>query len=264
MSDLLARLRSATPARVGLGRCGHALPTRALLDFQFAHACARDAVHECFDPARIIAALGERAICVVHSCAPDRATYLQRADLGRRLEPSDAARLQRGECEVAFVVADGLSARAVHAHTVGLLRALFARQPAWTAMPLIIACQARVGLGDEIGERLGAKLVVVLIGERPGLSSPDSLGVYLTWHPRQGRQDSERNCISNIRPPIGLSYELAAARLAWLMNAAALQQLTGVRLKDQSTLELPRAEPAVVVRYESSTPEAGDNDDDKI
>jgi ethanolamine ammonia-lyase small subunit len=264
MSDLLARLRSATPARVGLGRCGHALPTRALLDFQFAHACARDAVHECFDPARIIAALGERAICVVHSCAPDRATYLQRADLGRRLEPSDAARLQRGECEVAFVVADGLSARAVHAHTVGLLRALFARQPAWTAMPLIIACQARVGLGDEIGERLGAKLVVVLIGERPGLSSPDSLGVYLTWNPRQGRQDSERNCISNIRPPIGLSYELAAARLAWLMSAATQQQLTGVRLKDQSTLELPRAEPAVVVRYESSRPEAGDNDGDKI
>ena len=264
MSDLLARLRSATPARVGLGRCGHALPTRALLDFQFAHACAREAVHERFDPGRIIAALGERAVCVVHSCAPDRATYLQRADLGRRLEPSDAARLQRGEFEVAFVVADGLSALAVHEHAVALLRALFERKPAWASMPLIIACQARVGLGDEIGERLGAKLVVVLIGERPGLSSPDSLGVYLTWHPRQGRQDSERNCISNIRPPIGLSYEVAAARLAWLMGAAAQQQLTGVRLKDQSTLELPRAEPAVVVRYESSTPEAGDNDDDKI
>ena len=239
MSDLLARLRSATPARVGLGRCGHALPTRALLDFQFAHARARDAVHECFDPARIIAALGERAVCVVHSCAPDRATYLQRANLGRRLEPRDASRLQRGEFEVAFVVADGLSALAVHEHAVALLRVLFERKAAWASMPLIVACQARVALGDEIGERLGAKLVVVLIGERPGLSSPDSLGVYLTWHPRQGRQDSERNCISNIRPPVGLSYEVAAARLAWLMRAAAQQQLTGVRLKDESTLELP-------------------------
>jgi ethanolamine ammonia-lyase small subunit len=151
----------------------------------------------------------------------------------------------------------------VHAHAVALLRALFELNAAWAAMPLVIACQARVGLGDEIGERLGAKLVVVLIGERPGLSSPDSLGVYLTWKPRRGRQDSERNCISNIRPPIGLSYEIAAARLAWLMNAAAQQELTGIRLKDQSALELPHATPAVGVRYELSTPEAGENDDDK-
>ncbi|MGA2562385.1 MAG: ethanolamine ammonia-lyase subunit EutC [Steroidobacteraceae bacterium] len=262
MSDVLARLRSATPARVGLGRCGHALPTRALLDFQLAHACARDAVHEYFDPNRIIAALGKHQARVVHSRAPDRATYLRRVDLGRQLEPRDASGLQCGEFEVAFVVADGLSALAVHAHAVELLRALFERKPGWASMPLIVACQARVGLGDEIGERLGAKLIVVLIGERPGLSSPDSLGVYLTWKPRRGRQDSERNCISNIRPPVGLSYELAAARLAWLMNAAAQQRLTGTRLKDQSTLELPRAEPAVLVRYESSTPEAGDNDDD--
>ena len=132
------------------------------------------------------------------------------------------------------MIADGLSAPAVHRHAVALLRALWPKIQRWSVAPIVIACQARVALGDEIGSRLGAALVVLLIGERPGLSSPDSLGVYLTWQPRPGRQDSERNCISNIRPPTGLSYEQAASRLAWLMHAARHQRLTGVGLKDSS------------------------------
>jgi ethanolamine ammonia-lyase small subunit len=232
----MQRLRSATPARIGLGRCGQGLPTRALLEFQLAHARARDAVHEAFDPGRVVAGLSDRETRVVSSCAPDRQTYLQRPDLGRRLTDIDAALLTPGGHEAAFVVADGLSSPAVHAHAVPLLRAVLARIGDWRVAPIIIACQGRVALGDDIGERLGVGLVAVLIGERPGLSAPDSLGVYVTWNPQPGRQDSERNCISNIRPAGGLSYEPAARRLAWLMNAARHQRLTGVRLKDTSAL----------------------------
>jgi ethanolamine ammonia-lyase small subunit len=234
--DPWRRLRSATPARIGLGRCGHGLPTRALLEFQLAHARARDAVHEPFDPGRIAAELNDRQTRVVGSCAPDRQTYLQRPDLGRRLKEADAGLLTPGDYEVAFVVADGLSAPAVHAHAVPMLRATFDRIGDWRVAPIVIACQARVALGDAIGALLGVELVAVLIGERPGLSAPDSLGVYVTWNPQPGRQDSERNCISNIRPATGLTCELAARRLAWLMNAARRQRLTGVGLKDSSSL----------------------------
>jgi ethanolamine ammonia-lyase small subunit len=269
VSDPFARLRNSTPARIGLGRCGHGLPTAALLEFQLAHARARDAVYKKFDPESVAAALGERETMSVHSRAPDRQTYLQRPDLGRQLLEEDATRLAAGarrshlasapaddsanvatdqaqrpfdttRYEVAFVIADGLSAPAVHTHAVPLLQALFPKLPDWHIAPAVIACQARVALGDEIGALLGTDLVAVLIGERPGLSAPDSLGAYLTWHPRQGRQDSERNCISNIRPPTGLSYDQAASRIAWLLSAARRQQLTGVGLKDASdTLALP-------------------------
>jgi ethanolamine ammonia-lyase small subunit len=280
VSDPFARLRNSTPARIGLGRCGHGLPTAALLEFQLAHARARDAVYEPFDPESVVSTLGERETVIVHSRAPDRQTYLQRPDLGRQLLEADITRLtmdratnhsavgQRANSggygkgtaadsanvatdqappptdtapyEVAFVVADGLSAPAVHVHAVPLLKALFPKLPDWHIAPIVIACQARVALGDEIGALLGANLVAVLIGERPGLSAPDSLGAYLTWHPRQGRQDSERNCISNIRPPTGLSYDQAASRIAWLLSAARRQKLTGVGLKDASvTLALP-------------------------
>jgi ethanolamine ammonia-lyase small subunit len=208
---------------------------------------------------------------IVHSRAPDRQTYLQRPDLGRQLLEEDATRLVAGahrnhlasgaaaaaesanvatdqaprpsdttDYEVAFVIADGLSAPAVHTHAVPLLQALFPRLPDWHIAPVVISCQARVALGDEIGALLGTNLVAVLIGERPGLSAPDSLGAYLTWHPRQGRQDSERNCISNIRPPTGLTYDQAASRIAWLLSAARRQKLTGVGLKDASaTVALP-------------------------
>ena len=243
--DPFQRLRSATPARIGLGRCGHGLPTRALLEFQLAHARARDAVNEKFDPDRVAAGLPDRETRIVSSCAPDRQTYLQRPDLGRRLTDAAAGLLAPGDYEVAFVVADGLSAPAVHAHAVPMLRSVFDRIGDWRVAPIIIACEGRVALGDEIGARLGVGLVAVLIGERPGLSAPDSLGVYVTWNPRPGRQDSERNCISNIRPPTGLSYELAASRLAWLMNAARRQRLTGVRLKDTSTSAPLETTPAI-------------------
>jgi len=251
VSDPFARLRNSTPARIGLGRCGHGLPTAALLEFQLAHARARDAVYEPFDPESVVSALSDRETVIVHSQAPDRQTYLQRPDLGRQLLAADATRLtierannhsavgQRAN-SVAFVLADGLSAPAVHTHAVPLLQALFPKLPDWHIAPVVIACQARVALGDEIGALLGANLVAVLIGERPGLSAPDSLGAYLTWHPRQGRQDSERNCISNIRPPTGLTYEQAASRIAWLLSAARRQKLTGVGLKDASaTIALP-------------------------
>jgi ethanolamine ammonia-lyase small subunit len=235
VSDPFARLRNSTPARIGLGRCGHGLPTAALLEFQLAHARARDAVHEKFDPATVVTALGDRETVVVHSRAQDRQTYLQRPDLGRQLLQADAIRLTKGDpYEVAFVIADGLSAPAVHAHAASLLHALFPKLNGWRIAPIVIACQARVALGDEIGSLMGAALVVVLIGERPGLSAPDSLGAYLTWQPRPGRQDSERNCISNIRPPTGLTYDQAASRIAWLLSAARRQRLTGVGLKDSS------------------------------
>jgi len=246
-------LRRLTPARIALGRRGASLPTREVLRFGLAHAQARDAVHLALD----VAALGDAlraqhgGTVVVRSRAPDRATYLLRPDLGRRLDDTSAALLAEALApgatgaaasgapkapDVAFVVADGLSALAVQRHAAALLGALVPRLPPdWIAAPIVIAEQARVALGDEIGEILGARLVAVLIGERPGLSSPDSLGVYLTWAPRCGRSDAERNCVSNIRPE-GLGYDAAAARTAWLMREARRLRQTGVGLKDRSDL----------------------------
>lgn len=241
-ADPFVRLRACTPARVFLGRSGAALPTRAMLEFQLAHARARDAVYDEFEAERMAAVLPSRDIRIVHSRAFDRQSYLQRPDLGRRLDDSSAASLPRGDYEGVFVIADGLSARAVHEHAASMLAAILPKVAGWRLGPFIVSCRARVALGDEIGERLGAQLVVVLIGERPGLSAPDSLGVYLTWQPRIGRRDSERNCISNIRPPAGLSYEQAAVRLAWLMNAARRRRLSGIALKEESgPLTLPPA-----------------------
>ena len=232
--DPFDRLRASTPARVFLGRCGTALPTRALLEFQLAHARARDAVHDEFEPGRMASLLPSHDVRIVHSRALDRQTYLQRPDLGRRLDDPSAASLVREDYEAVFVIADGLSARAVHEHAAATLAATLPKIVGWRLGPYIVSCRARVALGDEIGERLGAQLAVVLIGERPGLSAPDSLGAYLTWQPRVGRRDSERNCISNIRPPAGLSYEQAASRLAWLMNTARRLRLSGVALKEES------------------------------
>jgi ethanolamine ammonia-lyase small subunit len=239
--DLLAVLRSRTPARVALGHVGAGLPTQALLEFQLDHARARDAVHEALDAERLAADLAPARVLVVHSQARDRSTYLQRPDLGRHLAPECTATLTGGPCDVVFILGDGLSARAVQAHGAPTLRALLRAVPDWTSAPLIIATQARVALGDDIGARLNACLSVMLIGERPGLSAPDSLGIYLTWQPAAGRRDHERNCISNIRPPQGLSYEEAAARAAWLMRAARRAGCSGVRLKDDS--EVPASLP---------------------
>ncbi|HVO88191.1 MAG TPA: ethanolamine ammonia-lyase subunit EutC [Casimicrobiaceae bacterium] len=220
MLDNWTHLRDLTAARIALGRAGHSLPTSELLAFQLAHARARDAVHHPFD-ARAFHGI------VLRSAARDRATYLRRPDLGRKLDPASAALLTRGDWDVVLIVADGLSATAVHRHAPTLIDALRRALDGWKLAPVCIVEQGRVAIGDEIGERIGAQLAVVMIGERPGLSSPDSLGVYLTWAPRVGRTDAERNCVSNIRPE-GLAPALAAVRAACLMRTARERQLTGV------------------------------------
>jgi ethanolamine ammonia-lyase small subunit len=225
----MTRLRDYTSARVDLGRAGHSLPTVQLLEFQLAHARARDAVHLPLDSASLILEL-KRECRVLKSAAPDRATFLRRPDLGRRLSAHWTPE-NRG-FDAAFVIADGLSALAVHRHAVPLLERVYARLQ-WNLAPVVIVEQGRVAIGDEIGEALEAKLVVVLIGERPGLSSPDSLGAYLTWSPQPGRTEAERNCLSNIRPE-GLSYDLAAHKLLYLMTEARHRKLTGVALKENA------------------------------
>jgi ethanolamine ammonia-lyase small subunit len=224
------RLGALTQARTLLGRAGQGLPTRALLDFQLDHARARDAVHAVFDPAGVASAIGRPTISV-RSRAADRATYLRRPDLGRLLDAGDAARLPVSGDTLAIVIADGLSATAVHAHAAPVITALLARLGDWRIAPIVLVEQGRVAIGDAIGVALGVELVVVLIGERPGLSAPDSLGAYITWQPRAGRQDSERNCVSNIRPPHGLGYDAAADSIATLLVAARRLRLTGVALK---------------------------------
>lgn len=230
MADLPARLLGLTQARIGLARTGQSLGTGAALAFDLAHARARDAVHAAFDTSALHAAFD---VVEVHSEASDRASYLQRPDLGRALKDASAAKLAPTGTDIAIVVADGLSATAAMRHAVPLLTALLPRLAGRIA-PIIVAHQARVALGDAIGAELAARLVIVLIGERPGLSAPDSLGAYITWNPQPGRVDSERNCVSNIRPPHGLDYQTAAERIAWLAHAAQQRRLTGVALKDAS------------------------------
>lgn len=242
-----ARLRELTPARVGLGRTGVSQQTRDLLEFQRCHAQARDAVHATMQPSALAAAIravsGSDVICL-HSAAKDRPSYLQRPDLGRRLdEPSRAilSNFNRRPFELAFVVTDGLSALAVERHSAQLVAALLplisnSASGEWKLAPICIVEQGRVAIGDEIGSALGAEIVLVLIGERPGLSSPDSLGAYITWHPRVGRTDAERNCISNIRLE-GLSYAEAARQIALCLSEARRRELTGVALKIESAAQ---------------------------
>ncbi len=224
-----ARLRQVTDARIGLGRSGAALPTGAMLDLQYAHALARDAVQAPFAVEAIVRALKGLPTVVVESQARD--TYLTRPDLGRNLAAADGERLAASGADLAIVLGDGLSPGAVAQSGPPLVSALLARLPGWTPAPIVIARRARVALGDEIGARLGVRIVVVLIGERPGLSAPASLGAYITWNPAVGRLDSERNCVSNIRPG-GLSIDEAAGRIAWLVDAARRLRLTGVGLKE--------------------------------
>jgi ethanolamine ammonia-lyase small subunit len=225
-------LRAFTPARLALGRAGNSLPTTELLRFQLDHARARDAVHRQLDPR----SLGLPHL-LLHSAAPDRNTFLRRPDLGRRLSEESQPLIERGEYDAAIVIADGLSALAVHRHAVPLLDAILPRlaEKNWKLAPLTVVLQARVAIGDEIGERFGARQVVMLIGERPGLTSPDSLGVYLTWDPRPGRTDAERNCISNIRCE-GLTYDAAAHKLHFLMEEARVRRLSGVALKEDARM----------------------------
>jgi ethanolamine ammonia-lyase small subunit len=231
--DPFTRLRGLTPARIGLGRAGDGLPTNPLLAFQAAHAEARDAVHAPFHPETIAAALAPLETILVASRAEDRTAYLLRPDLGRRLEAQSAALLTPSGWDLAIVVADGLSAPAAEAHAAPVVRALASRLRALRIAPIVLARMGRVALGDDIGERLSAAMVLVLIGERPGLSAADSLGAYLTFAPRLGRLDAERNCVSNIRPPHGLSHEAAADALTWLVVEGRRRGLTGVGLKDE-------------------------------
>jgi ethanolamine ammonia-lyase small subunit len=238
-SGALARLRTRTPARVALGHCGAGLPTPALLDFQLDHARARDAVHESLDLRRLAADLDSTEVIRVHSQAPDRTTYLQRPDLGRRLAPECHDALPTGPYDVAFILGDGLSARAVQLHAPPTLRLILRALDGWQVAPVVLATQARVALADDIGLRLHATFSVLLIGERPGLSAPDSLGAYLTWKPAPGRRDHERNCVSNIRPPHGLGYEEAASRVVWLLHAARHMGCTGFVLKEDSAIIPP-------------------------
>jgi ethanolamine ammonia-lyase small subunit len=247
--DPWGALREHTPARIALGRSGASMPTEELLRFGFAHAQARDAVHIPLDADALEAGLQADGWPVrrVHSAAQDRATYLLRPDLGRRLGEASKQSLaeEQGEgCDLLIVVGDGLSSLAVSRHARPLIAAIRAQaDPSWRFGPIVVAEQARVALGDPIGAAFKAKLVAVLIGERPGLSSPDSLGIYLTWEPRTGRSDAERNCISNVRPE-GLGYAEAAHKLLWLAGEALRRKLTGVALKDMSDVPVLGATPA--------------------
>ncbi len=249
-ADPWADLRRHTPARIALGRAGTSLPTAELLRFAAAHAQARDAVHIPLDMATLAAQLHTQgwATLPAHSRAPDRASYLRRPDWGRQLDDTSLASLQAaattlpGPPDLLIVLGDGLSAVAVQQHGAGLVAALRAALqsspgPGLTLAPLIIAAQARVALADQIGALLQARLVLMLLGERPGLSAPDSIGAYLTHAPQVGCCDAQRNCVSNIRPD-GLPPHHAALRLVWLVREALRRGLTGVALKDDSAAAL--------------------------
>jgi ethanolamine ammonia-lyase small subunit len=236
--DPWAKLRATTRARIGLGRTGDAMPIADVLEFQLAHAKARDAVHTRLDVAALRAQIpGE--VLTVRSAAESREIYLRRPDLGRQLNGDCEAALSSGDYDAVFVIADGLSATAVMQNAVPMLNAALERLTDFRIAPIVIATQARVAIGDDIGERLGAKLCAILIGERPGLSVAESLGIYLTYAPKRGTPDSLRNCISNIHTKGGLTYAAAGDMLAWLMREALRRKLTGVGLKESSGLAGP-------------------------
>ncbi|MGZ3359792.1 MAG: ethanolamine ammonia-lyase subunit EutC [Xanthobacteraceae bacterium] len=252
--EIWTELRKLTAARIGLARSGAALSTMPLLDFRLAHVRARDAVYETLDEARLVAGLKNFGLPVVSvsSAAPDRKSYLMQPDLGRalgRTPPTDTEAIfgpyQGRHYDVAFVIADGLSACAVPAHAQPLLAEVLPalRTEHLLIAPLVVAQQGRVAIGDAIASALHADVVVVLIGERPGLSAPDSMGAYLTWQPHPQTTDADRNCISNIRPE-GVGYADAAFRLAYLLRAMRSRRLSGVRLKDDSDRLLIGGQPA--------------------
>jgi ethanolamine ammonia-lyase small subunit len=239
-SRSLRDLRDLTPARVGLGRAGVSMPTQALLAFTLDHARARDAVHAAFDVAAIIGGLHDLGLEAFAVCsrAGNRKDYLRRPDLGRMLDPASQdllANRNSGLCRLAIVVGDGLSPSAVNAHAIELVRNLIPRLAADDIEidRAVVASGARVALGDEIGVILGARMIVTLIGERPGLSASDSLGAYLTFAPRVGLTDAQRNCVSNIHGS-GQGYEEASSRIAWLIREGLAREISGVGLKDES------------------------------
>jgi ethanolamine ammonia-lyase small subunit len=241
----ISELRALTPARVGLGRVGTGLPTQALLDFTLDHARARDAVHANFDAAGIVAGIQALGVTAyrVSSHANHRKDYLRRPDLGRKLDVASREFLSGCEfksSDIVIVIGDGLSPAAVNTHAVNLVKNLLPRcaAEAITVGGVVVASGARVALGDEIGVLTRARMIVMLIGERPGLSAPQSLGVYLTFDPRPGLTDAERNCVSNIHTT-GLSYDEAGFKIAWLVREGLGRQLSGVGLKDESGYQAP-------------------------
>lgn len=245
------KLRQFTQARIGIGRVGTSIPTEELLRFQLSHAQAIDAVHVPLDEQKLVADLAENASLSnylpafsLHSQATDRLTYLQRPDLGRKLDEVSIDTLKKHSdqtptpYDLAIVIADGLSSYAINHHAAPFLDALVSllaqnNKHEWNIAPLCIVHQGRVAVGDDVGESINAKEVLVLVGERPGLSSPDSLGLYLTWNPHRGTEDSLRNCISNVRPE-GLPYQAAAHKCFYLLSESRQLKLTGVGLKDRS------------------------------
>ena len=248
-------LRDFTAARVEIARTGHSLRTTDLLTLRIAHAQARDAVHTPFNTDEILSKLQPefRDCVLVRTMATNRTTYLHRPDLGRCLDEGSRISLKNrhGVYDVVFVLADGLSALAVQNHAAPTLEALSTALRGWTMAPLVVVEQARVAIGDQIAECLGAKQSVVLIGERPGMSSPDSLGCYLTWSPRQGLTDADRNCVSNIRGG-GLSYQAAAHRIAFLLIESRRRKLSGVLLKENAGEQIA---PAALESLSSALPE---------
>lgn len=255
ISNPWSKLRQYTPARIALGRSGTSLPTTPHLEFQLAHARARDAVHHVLNIDALQDALKQRGldVCLLHSAAENRPLYLQRPDLGRKLDDDSRKKLQSlntgasGAIDAVFVIGDGLSALAIEENAAQFLDVMVPKlkEHGWNVAPVMVVKEARVAVGDEIGERLGAQMVVVLIGERPGLSSPDSMGIYLTYQPRSGMTDESRNCISNVRKA-GLGYAQAAHKLGYLMTEARSRKLSGVNLKDEagSPAELDRPQSA--------------------
>ncbi len=246
--DPWTQLKKFTQARIALGRVGSSLPTKEVLDFGLAHAMARDAVHLALDVDALEASIQSQGFNTlrVHSRAPDRASYLLRPDWGRSLDEHSLSVLEDykkqmvgmvEQVDLLIVIGDGLSSLAVSRHVQPMLEALRNALPVeWKLGPVVIASQARVAISDEIGQALGARMVAMLIGERPGLSSPDSLGIYLTYSPKRGGSDADRNCISNVRPE-GLHYAAAAKKLVWLAKEASRLKLSGVALKDESDMQ---------------------------
>lgn len=261
-ADPWAFLRAYTAARIAQGRTGHSLPTSALLAFQLDHARARDAVYSVLDTAALSDQLNaiHPGALLLHSQAADRQTYLQRPDMGRKLNLASRANLQSGEnltgFDLCIVIADGLSATAVNTHAVALVSGLIGEAHAlrWSVAPVCVVEQGRVAIGDEIAHELQAGLLVVLIGERPGLSSPDSLGAYLTYGPRPGLTDESRNCVSNIRPA-GLPYEFAVPKIMYLLTEMKHRRLSGVTLKDDMpTRTVPRTSFPAAIEQSPETP----------
>ncbi|PWR21306.1 ethanolamine ammonia-lyase subunit EutC [Zavarzinia aquatilis] len=251
-TPVLDDLRRFTAARVGLGRAGSGLPTAAHLKFTLDHARARDAVWSAMDARGLAGEIANRGypVAVVASEAGDRATYVRRPDLGRTLAPANGAllRAKLGAARIVAVIADGLSAAAVGANALPTLDAVAARLEAYGLAldAVVVAEQGRVAIGDPIGAALEAELVIVLIGERPGLSAADSLGCYITYRPADGTPDSARNCVSNIRPG-GLAPKDAAFKIAWLAREALARGLTGIDLKEDSAAELETGPAALLI-----------------